>query len=153
MRADQTANPVRSPESDLHAARRGISLWSARYHLGPVARDGVPLLASSLARRIPRFCVRGGRAARRPVPGPPAPSDTMTAAAAESCKANAPVAYFKPPFRAKRRSRLFKFNNSRNAARKPAPVICFFFELPTPEPCQRIIFRPPAILGRLPFSR
>src|SRR5204863_725587 len=50
------------------------------------------LLASSLARRIPRFFVRGGRAARRPIPGPRAPSETTTAAAAESCTANAPVA-------------------------------------------------------------
>src|SRR2546430_8269180 len=58
-----------------------------------------------------------------------------------------------PPFGAKRRSRLFKFNNSRNGARKPAPVVCFFFELPTPEPCQRIVFRPPSILGRFPLRR
>src|SRR5438445_13319393 len=99
MRADQTANPVRSPESDLHAARRGISLWSARYHLGPVARDGVPLLASSLVRRIPRFFVRGGRAARRRIPGPPAPSETMTGAAGESGTANAPADFLRPPQR------------------------------------------------------
>src|SRR5438445_13008252 len=58
-----------------------------------------------------------------------------------------------PPFGAKRRSRLFQFNNSRNGARKPAPVVCFFFELPTPEPCQRIVFRPPSILGRFPLRR
>src|SRR5213079_2969488 len=57
-----------------------------------------------------------------------------------------------PPFGAKRRSRLFKLNNPRNGARKPAPVVCFFFELLTPEPCERIIFRPPAILGCFPLG-
>src|SRR2546429_3920613 len=32
----------------------------------------------SLLQRIPRFFVRGGRPARRPVPGPPAPSETRS---------------------------------------------------------------------------
>src|SRR5437899_9935017 len=97
MRADQTANPVRSPESDLHAARRGISLWSAQHRPGRVVRGGAPLLASSLARRIPRFFVPGGRATRHPLPGPPAPSETTTATVAESCTANVPVACPGPP--------------------------------------------------------
>src|SRR2546429_8572007 len=74
-------------------ARRGISLCSARYHPYRVARGGAPLLASSLLRRIPRSFVPGGRAAPHPIPGPPAPSEATTAAAAESCTANAPVAY------------------------------------------------------------
>src|SRR6266513_2278610 len=58
-----------------------------------------------------------------------------------------------PPFGAKRHSRLFKLNNPRNGARKPAPVICFFFELSVPESCERIVFRPPAILGCFPLGR
>src|SRR2546430_14985355 len=65
---------------DLHGARRGISLWFARYRPDRFSRGGAPRLASSLARRIPRFFVRGGRAARRSIPGPPASSETMTAA-------------------------------------------------------------------------
>src|SRR6266576_5463553 len=58
-----------------------------------------------------------------------------------------------PPFGAKRSSRLFELNNPRNGARKSAPVVCFFFELSPPQPCQRIVFRPPAILGRFPLRR
>src|SRR2546429_6734694 len=58
---------------------------------------GAPLLASSLARRIPRFFVPGGRATRHPLPGPPAPSETTTATVAESCTANVPVACPGPP--------------------------------------------------------
>src|SRR5437016_2316697 len=38
------------------------------------------------------FFVGGGRGARRSIPGPPAPGETKTAAAVESCTANAPVA-------------------------------------------------------------
>src|SRR5436305_5460412 len=57
-----------------------------------------------------------------------------------------------PPLGANRRSRLFELNNPRNGARKPAPVICFFFELSPPQSCQRIIFRPPSILGRFPLG-
>jgi hypothetical protein len=125
--------------------------WSARCRPGRVARDGTPLLASSLARRIPRFFVRGGRATRRPIPGPPAPGETTTAAVAESCSQML-RSHLQPPFRAARRSRLFKLNNPRNGARKPAPVICFFFELSPPEPCERIVFRPPAILGCFPLG-
>jgi hypothetical protein len=49
-------------------------------------------------RRIPRFFVPGGRATRRPVPGLPAPSETTTAAAVESCTANAPLAFAWPPY-------------------------------------------------------
>src|SRR5436190_11800223 len=86
------ANPERNPESNLRCGRRGISLWLARYRPVLAARGGAPLLASSLARRIPRFFVRGGRAARHPIPGPPAPSETTTASAGESCIANALVA-------------------------------------------------------------
>src|SRR5213079_1645060 len=85
-------NPERNPESHLRGVRRGISLWFARYRLVPAARGGALLLASSLARRIPRFFVRGGRAARRLIPGPPAPSETTTVTVAELCTANAPVA-------------------------------------------------------------
>src|SRR6266576_4349842 len=88
------ANPERNPESNLRGGRRGISLWFARYRPVLAARGGALLLASSLARRIPRFFVRGGRGAHRPIPGPPAPSETTTAAAVELCTANAPVAYF-----------------------------------------------------------
>src|SRR5205807_10028553 len=91
--ADQSANRVRSLESRSRGARRGISLSSARYRPGRVARDGAPLLAPSLGRRIPLFFVPGGRAARRPIPGPPAPGETTTARAVESCKANARVAF------------------------------------------------------------
>src|SRR5204862_137254 len=54
---------------------------------------GAPLLASSLARRIPRFFVRGDRTARHPLPGPPAPRETTTVTVAESCTTNAPVAF------------------------------------------------------------
>src|SRR2546429_4832581 len=64
--------------SNLHVARRGTALWFARYRPSRGAHGGAPLLASSLARRIPRFFVRGARAARRPVPGPPAPSETRS---------------------------------------------------------------------------
>src|SRR2546429_3642530 len=60
--------------------------------------------------------------------------------------------HMKPPFRSARRSRLFKLNDPRNGARKPAPVICFFFELSPPEPRERIIFCAPTILGRFPFG-
>src|SRR5437870_9675897 len=60
--------------------------------------------------------------------------------------------HMKPPFRSARRSRLFKLNDPRNGARKPAPVICFFFELSPPEPRERIIFCAPTILGRSPFG-
>src|SRR5258708_9261610 len=60
--------------------------------------------------------------------------------------------HIQPPFRAARRSRLFQLNDPRNGARKPAPVVGFFFELSPPEPCKRIVFRPPAILGRFPFG-
>jgi len=61
-------------------------------------RGAAPVLASSLLRRIPRFFVPGGRATRRPVPGLPAPSETTTAAAVESCTANAPLAFAWPPY-------------------------------------------------------
>src|SRR5437773_5700384 len=83
--------------SNLRVARRGISLWSVRSRPGQVARGGAPLLASSLVPCIPRFFVRGDRAARRPIPGPPAPSETTIAAAVESCIANAPVARQQAP--------------------------------------------------------
>src|SRR5256885_9366704 len=88
------ANPERNPESNLRSARHGISLWFARYLPGRFAPAAAPLLASSLLRRIPRFFFQGGRAARRPIPGLPAPSETTTVTATESCTANASVAYF-----------------------------------------------------------
>src|SRR5205807_4130977 len=88
---DQSANPELGPESSSRGARRGISLWSARCLPGRAARGGAPLLASSLARHIPGFFVRGGRAARHLIPGPPAPSGIMTVTVAELCTASAPV--------------------------------------------------------------
>src|ERR1700747_1300570 len=62
-----------------------------------VARGGTLPLRSSLAPGIPRFFVRGGRRARRSIPGPPAPAETTTAGAVEWCTANAPAAYADPP--------------------------------------------------------
>src|SRR2546429_4059628 len=44
-------------------------------------------------------------------------------------------------FGAARRSRLFQLNDPRDRARKPAPVICFFFKLSPPESGERIVFR------------
>src|SRR5947199_5827634 len=90
--ADQSANPERNLESNLPVARRGISLWSARYRPSRVARDGALPRVPSLARCIRPFFVRGDRATRPPVPGPPAARGTPTAAAVDACKANAPVA-------------------------------------------------------------
>src|SRR5438876_381104 len=84
VREDQSANPERSPESNSLRGRRGTPPWSARYRPGRAARGGAPLLAPSLAQRILRFFVRGARAAHHPIPGPPAPSETTTAAAGES---------------------------------------------------------------------
>src|SRR5207237_10630676 len=66
----------------------------ARCLPGRVVRAGAPLLAASLARHIPGFFVRGGRAARHLIPGPPVPSGITTVTVAELCTANAPVAYF-----------------------------------------------------------
>src|SRR6516164_2363937 len=68
-------------------------LSPARYRPGRAARGGAPVLASSLARRIPRFFGRGGRAVRHPIPGPPAPSGIAISSAAESCTPNVPVAF------------------------------------------------------------
>src|SRR5207237_10321931 len=59
---------------------------------GPVARAAALPLVPFPLRQIPRFFVPGGRAARRPILGPPAPNETTTVTAAESCTANAPVA-------------------------------------------------------------
>src|SRR5215813_9588430 len=69
----------------------------------------------------------------------------------EWCTASAPVAS-PTPCRAGGRLGFLKLNNPRNGTRKPAPVICFSFELSPPEPCQRIVFRPPSVLGRFPFG-
>src|SRR5207249_3183407 len=80
------------PDEVFGRHSRDISLWFARYHPGRVAIGGALLLASSLERRIAPFLGRGDRAARRPIHGPPAPRETTTAAAGESCIANAPVA-------------------------------------------------------------
>src|SRR5437588_11783060 len=91
------ANPEPGPESSSLFARRGTSLWFVRYRPGRAAHGGAPLLASSLARHIPRFFVRGARAARRRVPGPPAPSGTTNVTVAELCTANAPVAFSDSP--------------------------------------------------------
>src|SRR5207249_1811489 len=103
VREDQSANPERSPESNSLRGRRGTPPWSARYRPGRAARGGAPLLAPSLAQRILRFFVRGARAVRRPIPRPPAPSETTTAAAGELCISNAPVAFSNPPLLASER--------------------------------------------------
>src|SRR5579872_6961213 len=88
------ANPEQSPESSSHAAYRGISLWFARYHRARLARGAVRLPASTLRRCTAVFFVPGDRAARRPTLAPPAPGETTTAAATESCTASVRVAYF-----------------------------------------------------------
>src|SRR5256884_9701489 len=95
---DRNANPESNLGSGSLCARRGTSLWFARYRPGQVARDGAPLLASSLARRIPRFFVRGGRAVRHPALGLPAFDEITTVTATESCKASAPAAVPTPPY-------------------------------------------------------
>src|SRR2546429_8961656 len=92
------SNPAQSLESSLHCVRRGSPPLPSPHCPGLPAPAAVPPPVPSLLQRIPRFFVRGGRPARRPVPGPPAPSETTTAAAVESCTANAPVAFLDPPY-------------------------------------------------------
>jgi hypothetical protein len=72
-----------------------------------------------VAQLVVQFPVRPGRAKQRAQP--------------QGNRVNPMLrSHLQPPFRAARRSRLFKLNDARNRARKPAPLICFLFKLSPP---------------------
>src|SRR5579863_2671663 len=61
---------------------------------------------------------------------------------------------FRPhgPTSARLSRHFFELNDARNGARESAPASCFFLKLSTAGSCERIIFRAPSILGRLPLG-